>query len=50
MPYVVAGLDPEGERQALLHQMCHIGSPGHGRAFQRKLARLARMGEAWGEK
>ena len=36
-------------RQALLHEMCHIGTPGHGVRFRAKLLRLARMGEAWAE-
>jgi hypothetical protein len=41
--------DPEQLRQALLHEMCHIGSPGHGRRFQEKLSRLAAKGESWAE-
>jgi hypothetical protein len=32
-------------RRLLLHEMCHVGSSGHGRRFQRKLRRLARRGE-----
>jgi hypothetical protein len=42
--------DPDGLRRELLHEMCHIGSPGHGRRFQAKLARLAAAGESWAEK
>ena len=42
--------DPERLRQALLHEMCHIGEPYHGRRFQAKLARLAAAGESWAEK
>jgi hypothetical protein len=34
-------------RETLLHEMCHIGTPGHGRRFRNKLRRLARSGEAW---
>jgi hypothetical protein len=36
-------------RQVLLHEMCHIGCPGHGKRFQRKLRHLANLGEAWAE-
>jgi hypothetical protein len=42
--------DPEKLREMLLHEMWHIGSPGHGRRFQAKLARLAEGGESWAEK
>jgi Protein of unknown function DUF45 len=42
--------DPQKLRQVLLHEMCHIGSPGHGRRFRAKLARLAEGGESWAEK
>ena len=41
------GLPPRLVRQTLLHEMCHIGSLGHGRRFRTKLAHLARMGETW---
>jgi hypothetical protein len=41
------GLPPRLVRQTLLHEMCHIGSLGHGCRFRAKLTRLARMGEAW---
>ena len=34
-------------RTTLLHEMCHIGTPGHGRAFRAKLKRLAALGESW---
>jgi hypothetical protein len=34
-------------RKVLLHEMCHIGTPDHGKRFQAKLARLAALGEAW---
>ncbi len=34
-------------RQVLLHEMCHIGTPGHGSRFQKKLRRLAALGETW---
>ena len=34
-------------RTTLLHEMCHIGTPGHGRAFRAKLRRLAALGERW---
>ena len=39
--------DPSRPRETLLHEMCHIGTPGHGRRFRIKLRRLARMGEPW---
>src|SRR5262249_5712918 len=40
-------MDAEETRGTLLHEMCHSGTPGHGQRFQRKLSRLASMGEAW---
>jgi hypothetical protein len=40
---------PEEIRETLLHEMCHIGTPGHGRTFRAKLKRLARSGEKWAE-
>ncbi len=40
-------LDPERMRRTLLHEMCHIGSLGHGTRFQNKLLRLATQGEKW---
>ena len=43
------GLSSEQEREVLLHEMCHIGTPGHGPEFQLKLARLAEQGETWAE-
>ena len=47
--YIDRGLDPESERRTLLHEMCHIGTRGHGKRFQAKLARLAQLGESWAE-
>ncbi len=41
------GLDPKTLRRFLLHEMCHIGTPYHGRRFQEKLLRLAAQGEVW---
>ena len=41
--------DPERLRQVLLHEICHIGAPDHGRRFQAKLAKLAAAGESWAE-
>jgi len=41
--------DPTRLRETLLHEMCHIGTPGHGRRFRAKLRRLARMGEPWAQ-
>ncbi len=38
---------PEPLRLTLLHEMCHIGTPYHGRRFQANLERLACQGEAW---
>jgi hypothetical protein len=43
------GLTGDELRQTLLHEMCHIGSPGHGRRFQAKLARLVEQGEPWAQ-
>jgi len=36
-------------RQTLLHEMCHIGTVGHGRLFRAKLRRLAQRGETWAQ-
>ena len=44
-----SGLSGEDLRMTLLHEMCHIGSIGHGKKFQSKLRRLALMGEDWAE-
>jgi len=41
--------DPSRLRETLLHEMCHIGTSGHGRRFRAKLRRLARMGESWAQ-
>ena len=41
------GNDPTELRRTLLHEMCHIGTPNHGRRFQAKLLKLAQAGEAW---
>ena len=43
------GLTGNELRQALLHEMCHIGSVRHGKRFQAKLIRLASLGEKWAE-
>lgn len=40
----VAG-KPESLRALLLHEMCHVGTPGHGAAFAAKLDRLIARGE-----
>ena len=34
-------------RQYLLHEMCHIGCPDHGKRFKSKLQKLADQGEEW---
>lgn len=34
-------------RETLLHEMCHIGCPSHGRRFQERLKALADRGETW---
>lgn len=44
---IASGLAPGLVRQTMLHEMCHIGSPGHGRRFRATLARLAGTGEGW---
>ena len=36
---------PRETRETLLHEMCHMGTPGHGRRFRTKLRHLARRGE-----
>lgn len=41
------GLSPDEVRRCLLHEMCHIGAPGHGQRFQAKLRRLVERGEVW---
>jgi len=33
--------------RVLLHEMCHIGIPDHGRRFMRRLRHLAECGEQW---
>ena len=33
--------------RTLLHEMCHIGTPDHGKRFQAKLLRLAAQGVEW---
>jgi hypothetical protein len=47
--FVAPNLNAEEERRVLLHEMCHIETPGHGARFRTKLKRLARMGEKWAE-
>ncbi len=32
-------------RRTLVHEMCHVGIPNHGRAFREELLRVARLGE-----
>lgn len=34
-------------RRVLLHEMCHIGAPNHGKKWQSIMMRLADMGETW---
>jgi len=41
--------DSPDVRATLLHEMCHIGTAGHGRLFRAKLRRLARHGETWAQ-
>jgi hypothetical protein len=36
-------------RRVLLHEMCHIGCPYHGKKFLERLDRLFKMGEKWAE-
>ncbi len=36
------GLEGDGIRGALLHEMCHVGVSGHGPRFMRRLHRIAR--------
>jgi len=36
-------------RETLLHEMCHIGTAGHRRAFRARLRHLARQGERWAQ-
>lgn len=35
------------DKQTMLHEMCHIGSLGHGLRFRKKLRHLADQGETW---
>ena len=41
--------NPPDVRQTFLHEMCHIGTPGHGRLLRAKLRRLAQRGETWAQ-
>ena len=35
-------------RRVFLHEICHIRTPGgHGKRWQKKMLRLAELGEAW---
>ena len=36
-------------RKTLLHEMCHIGTDGHGRRFRAQLRHLAKRGETWAQ-
>ena len=47
--YVRQGMDAQPTRRTLLHEMCHVGCPGHGKKFQQRLRALAAQGEAWAE-
>ena len=41
-------VDDPDYRHVLLHEMCHVDTPGiHGAPFLAKLRRLQRMGETW---
>jgi hypothetical protein len=40
---------PRAVRETLLHEMCHIGTVGHHRAFRARLRHLARQGEGWAQ-
>ena len=44
---VGAGLlaSPLELRRTLVHEMCHVGIPNHGRAFLKQLRRVAQLGE-----
>ena len=33
--------------KVLLHEMCHIGHPGHGKRWQARMQKLAHLGEEW---
>ena len=44
--WICTSQDP---RETLLHEMCHIGTPGHGRRFRTKLRHLAQRGETWAQ-
>jgi SprT-like family len=43
------GLTEEMLQRTLLHEMCHIGAPGHGQRFQAKLAHLVAQGVPWAQ-
>lgn len=43
-------LAPDERRRLLLHEMCHIGIPGHGVRWQARMLRLADQGEGWARK
>ena len=40
-------MEPELQRQVLLHEMCHIGTSGHGPRFKAKLQAVADQGEPY---
>lgn len=44
------GIAEDELRQLLLHEMCHIGAPSHGKTFLRRLQHLADIGEDWAKK
>ena len=41
---IVRGMSPAGVAAILLHEMCHIGCPSHGRRFTARIARLKHLG------
>ena len=41
---IVRGMSPAGVAAILLHEMCHIGCPSHGRRFTARIARLKDLG------
>jgi hypothetical protein len=43
----LAPMEAKHIQGVLLHEMCHIGTPGHGKAFLAKLHRLKKVKDGW---
>jgi hypothetical protein len=45
--FIREGVSGDDLKHFLLHEMCHIGEPSHGKRFLKRLQHLAEMGEMW---